>query len=363
MPSISRRNLPPQRRIFPCVFFFAVPGGILVLLVLCWLLVLQDRSATLGLGSMISDTNALETRHNNPVSRKHVRDPTTLVKQKPRPVIVPADFRGQQLLLSEADPIYKWGSWDEAPIVIESHKLLFFSIPKCGCTVWKQLFRRMYGFQNWNVHNDYLPHHPQSNGLNYLYHYKPEEAERMLTDPSWTRAIFFRDPKERLLSAYLDKVLHNQGKYVRVHCCQGSLSLKMLLKCQIPAEKITDPLVPFADFLEKVVPYCSDPHWRAQAYRIPEKYWSYINFVGHMDHIEQDAKALLQRIGAWDDYGTFGWEWGAVFAGAASVAHATDARRKVSAYYTPWNLIQVAERLHKIDYEHPVVSMSKGHVQ
>jgi len=278
-------------------------------------------------------------------------------RQLPRPLVLPSDFEGLKLL-SKNDPIYQWGSWDESPIVIESHKLLFFTIPKVGCTVFKQLFRRMYGYQSWKEHNDFIPHHPMSNGLNYLYHYKPREAERMLTDPSWTRAIFFRDPKERLLSAYLDKVLHENGKYVRVHCCGNNPSLKMLLHCQVLLDKLPNPLLTFADFLEKIVLQCKDPHWRPQAHRLPDLYWPYINFVGHMDHIEQDTKRLLQKIGAWDEFGAHGWESGAIFSGAASVAHATDARQKVSSYYMSPQLIQLAEHLHKVDYEHPVVSLS-----
>jgi hypothetical protein len=42
-------------------------------------------------------------------------------------------------------------SWDAAPIVIEKYKLIFFTLPKCGCTVWKQLFRRMMGYSDWST--------------------------------------------------------------------------------------------------------------------------------------------------------------------------------------------------------------------
>ena len=355
MPAIRRGNLP--RRKGPWFLFTATTLGVIMVIVFSWIAIVQDGNATLGLGAFLQ--HAKEIQNHDKMSLPKFRVSNKIVKQKERPLVTAADFQGRKLLLSNDDPIYKWGSWDEAPIVVESHKLLFFTIPKCGCTVWKQLFRRMYGWQNWKVHDEYLPHHPISNGLNYLYHYKPDEAEKMLTDPSWTRAILFRDPKERLLSAYLDKVLHNHGKYVRVHCCRGNNSLNLSLQCQVPEEKIHDPLLTFHDFLEKVVPHCNDPHWRAQAHRIPDKYWPHINFVGHMDRIEQDAKDLLQKINAWEDFGAVGWESGSIFAGAASVAHATDARRKVSVYYSTKDLIRQAELLHKEDYEHHVVAVSK----
>ena len=65
---------------------------------------------------------------------------------------------------------------------------------------------------------------------------------------------------------------------------------------------------------------------------------------------------VLQKVGAWEDYGAFGWESGAIFAGATSVAHATNARRKVSTYYTA-SAKALVERLHAVDFEHPVVSI------
>jgi hypothetical protein len=123
-------------------------------------------------------------------------------------------------ILRQSDWIYSKNSgWDVAPIVIPEYNLLFFTVPKTGTTIFKQLFRRMMGFENWLLKDENLVHSPGENGLKYLYHYPPTEANEMLTSPNWTRAIFVRDPKNRILSAYLDKALHNHGDYVKRHCC------------------------------------------------------------------------------------------------------------------------------------------------
>lgn len=123
-------------------------------------------------------------------------------------------------ILHRSDWIYsKSHGWDEAPIVIPEYNLLFFTVPKTGTTIFKQLFRRMMGFENWQLKDANLVHFPDENGLKYLYDYPPTEANEMLTSPNWTRAIFVRDPKNRVLSAYLDKALHNRGEYVKHHCC------------------------------------------------------------------------------------------------------------------------------------------------
>ena len=93
-----------------------------------------------------------------------------------------------------------------------------------GCTVFKQLFRRMMNYTDWREDNACcLPHNPDRNGLTYLYDVPPAVADQMLTDPSWTRVLFVRDPKERILSAYLDKVVYEQGSYVRKMCCKTAL--------------------------------------------------------------------------------------------------------------------------------------------
>ena len=63
----------------------------------------------------------------------------------------------------------------------------------------------MMGFKTWLLKDEILVHSPDANGLKYLYHYPPIEANEMLTSPNWTRAIFVRDPKDHVLSAYLNK--------------------------------------------------------------------------------------------------------------------------------------------------------------
>lgn len=93
--------------------------------------------------------------------------------------------------------IYKRGEWDGAPIVVEKYNLIFFTVPKAAGGKWKQAFRRMEGFQDWNRWGgpNGLPHDPDKNGLKYLYDYSAEKASEMMKNESWTRAIFLRNPK------------------------------------------------------------------------------------------------------------------------------------------------------------------------
>ena len=161
------------------------------------------------------------------------------------------------------DSIYQRESWDGSPVVLESHKLVFFTTAKVGCTTFKMLFRRMMGFENYAEESRdgptgrMLPWNPEKNGLKYLYDYDLDRATDMMTSPDWTRAIFVRDPKERLLSAYLDKMMYNPG-YIVQKCCRDS---SCIAEGQESLER----------FFNIVVKQCEDNHWQPQSDRLDEK--------------------------------------------------------------------------------------------
>ncbi|GAX25292.1 hypothetical protein FisN_5Lu384 [Fistulifera solaris] len=249
------------------------------------------------------------------------------------------------LLVDYGDYIYKKGSWDGAPVVIEDFKLVFFTSAKVGCTVWKQLFRRMMGIPDWKAEQtpDLLPWNSELNGLKYLYDYDRETASMMMTNPEWTRAIFVRDPKERFLSAYLDKAFHKS--FVDRNCCPFKMT------CAAEARKSAK------HFLE-LIKTCENPHWMPQSSRMEEKYWPFINFVGYMEHLSEDGERLLRQIGAWETYGA--WGWGptgkdSVFQsqeGGGGRAHATGARNKLKQYISQ-ELEAELDSFYEKDYSNP----------
>lgn len=241
--------------------------------------------------------------------------------------------------------------WDASPIVIERFRLVFFTIPKVGCTVWKQLFRRMMNSSDWQSQDEstWMPHNPDVNGLKYLYDYPLEQASKMMTSPEWTRAIMVRDPKERFLSAFLDKAVSNFHTHIRNRCCldsscvPGSQTLLGFLKlCQV----------------------CEDDHWRPQHDRMDSKYWPYVDWVGHVEAAAKDAERLLRQIGAWEEFGASGWGDGnsSIFeikevAGAGE--HATWAQWQVWKWYTP-EVEELVERFYQQDYENPKMNLTRG---
>ena len=243
--------------------------------------------------------------------------------------------------------------WDSAPIVVESHKLIFFTVPKVGCTVWKQLFRRMEGYDDWQIHSldkDNLPHNPKRNGLKYLYNYSLSDATAKLNDPSYTKAIFVRDPKDRFLSAYLDKGLRNPD-WTRQKCCPNNNGNDERGDCWPESNRS------FQDFFE-LTKICHNSHWDLMAARLDDsKFLQLIDFIGTMDQLQEDSKRLLQRIGAWDEFGSSGWGKSGteqIFQSKSSVSHATSksaaqAYKRLNKYYTP-ELERAVEERFSQDY-------------
>jgi hypothetical protein len=265
------------------------------------------------------------------------------------------------------DYIYNKKGWNTAPIVIEKYKLVFFTIPKVGCTTWKQLFRRMMGYNNWKAPD---PHNPKTNGLTYLSHYTTSRATEIMNDPTYTKAIFLRDPKERLLSAYLQKVVQSEGKDFMTLCCKYATSNNKEQEEQLCRSQA--PTLSFPGFVHWTTTICrDDDHWRPQSLRMENKFLqNSLNFVGHMETADRDAKQLLQHIGAWEAFGTTGWgpPSGRFLEGSRStIPHATsksaeESWSRLSNYYTP-ELESIVEDYYKDDYSLAVYNLTTKHIQ
>jgi hypothetical protein len=237
----------------------------------------------------------VKTSHNN-----HNNITAFIHKKDLSPTIVQVEAR---------DYIYQQ-AWGAAPIVIESHKLIFFWIPKAGCTTFKHLFRRIMGYRDWKTNANV--HYPKTNGLTYLNQYSLQEATEMMNSKEYTRAIVLRDPKERFLSAYLDKAVAKNGSFVVLACCHKAKTCREQTKT-------------LGSFFE-LTTSCHNPHWRPQGSRMEHKFLSTLDFVGHMGDIQRDVQALLESIGAWEEYGKSGWgSFGneSIFASRSDSSHST----------------------------------------
>jgi hypothetical protein len=217
------------------------------------------------------------------------------------------------------DYIYSDSDFDSSPIVAERFKLIFFTVAGVGDDIWRRLFRRMMGFTNWKTYN-VDPYQQSDDGLRRLYDYTIEEASAMMSSPDYTRAIFVRDPRSRLIATYLNRVVGGlsrsknvgdggeQVPYVLMACCGGPSScnhgINLPIYCQRACRNET---IEFSRFLSFALQGCDQPWWRPQNRQMEPRFYPLLNFVGQYENVARDAQNLLERIGAWEEFGKTGW--------------------------------------------------------
>jgi hypothetical protein len=181
---------------------------------------------------------------------------------------------------------------------IPEAKLIFCGIPKVGISEWIKFFRYTWGA------GDYLSlsHFKSDKDEFHLAQLPHHKANALLKDPTWTKAVFFRDPAERLLSAYLDKIVKHAFTQKYFHI--GSL------------RDDPRPMLNFSEFVDLIsanntdcghkrgVHYCTDPHWRPQLLTCGlDSILPLFDFVGSFNHLPEHSRLLLERVGLWDKYG------------------------------------------------------------
>lgn len=239
-------------------------------------------------------------------SKSNKSDSTSISEETKR------QLRQKFVEVKKSDIIYQKsrspGDYHAAPIVIEKYKLIFFTQRKVACTQWAALFRRMEGRHDWQ--NQEPGYRYKYHGLKFLYDYDTKYASHIMNSPLWTKAMFVRDPKERFVSAYFDKAVHTN--YAQMEC-----------KNLIPPGRQFNT---FGDFVD-LTRVCDNTHWGLQSERMEAKFLPLLDFVGHIENVYEDAKALLKQIGAWEKFGKGGW--GAdgtenVFQSKSGVMHGAD---------------------------------------
>ena len=187
--------------------------------------------------------------------------------------------------------------------VFPKGKLLFCGIPKVGITQWLKFLRFVLGAGDYQSLPFYKRDiHPFR--LDRLSPHRQQEVFWSLSNSTWTKAIFLRDPAERLLSAYLDKVEQKRFDELQVDFQQQTTNTSfrvIMFHNWVRALETT----PFAKCQNRTGPsWCWDPHWRPQVYSCGiRKMLSLFDFVGSISHAASHTKALLQKVNLWNDYG------------------------------------------------------------
>jgi len=183
--------------------------------------------------------------------------------------------------------------------IIPSAKLAFCGIPKNGHTNWLQFIRFVMGAHDFAS----FPHGKPDLRYWSFDILNPVMQKKIWNDPEWTFAAILRNPADRLLSAYLDKlkVGPGSGSIAKHYNFNKSFTFDVFLQY---LEKETPKDLNCQDKDLTGLNWCTDPHWRPQVYScgMSEKIDRF-DFIGNLDHIDQHSRALLEKVGLWESHG------------------------------------------------------------
>ena len=189
-------------------------------------------------------------------------------------------------------------------ILFPKHKLAFCGIPKVGITQWEQFLRFYIGAKDYPS----LPHYKMDRELFQFDKMSPEVQRRIWEDEEWTWAAFIRNPAERLLSGYLDKVVKTKKGKKK----QSALFNKLMMMGDMSFDNfvanISKPLESNDCRLASVdrtgLSWCSDPHWRPQVYSCGmSERLDRFDFIGTLDEVADQTRELLTHVGMWESHG------------------------------------------------------------
>jgi len=214
-------------------------------------------------------------------------------------------FSNNRRLLSSSSPIKKltitdtekkqW--FDSHLFVLESSKSAFCVIETNACTMFKQVFKRMKG------NNDYLnidntQTHLPNKDLEDISFNNMEKLISIMNADDFYLATFVRDPLERLVSAYIDKCekknVDNLCEYAKWSGTDTKSSITPSFLHWVDGV-IQCPSWPEVDN------HIAPQHLFCNLYQYADKY-DIFRFEN-----KTHRKIWMQKAGLWDQYGASGW--------------------------------------------------------
>ena len=222
---------------------------------------------------------------------------------------------------------------------------MWLIIPKNAGSSSKELLYKMSHPERKNS----SPTYKELSDLKRKSRFPREMQNHFETSADWTRTAILRDPKERLLSAYLDKVHSSspsKGNYFKSNCCPMIMKNKSMTaeECYKQESKIS-----FTTFVN-AIKTCANIHWYPQRALIDD--WDMIDFPINFNNLANDAEHMMKHVidDAWNKFGKTGWgENGTKAIFEENTRHSTQAKNKYKEYYTP-QLEKIVEEMYHADY-------------
>ncbi|XP_075470276.1 carbohydrate sulfotransferase 9-like [Ascaphus truei] len=174
--------------------------------------------------------------------------------------------------------------------VEHNHKFIFCEVPKVGCSNWKRIILLLQ--MNLGIEANVLKHDDvhTTTLLKRLSDYPPKRQRDMLNN--YTKVMFTRDPLQRLVSAYRDKLLHSEPYY--------SITFANIIKSKVRKTQDFKENVTFEEFIRYILqenPQDRDIHWMPM-FQLCHPCNIKYDILGKFETMKQDADHVLKTIAA-----------------------------------------------------------------
>ena len=211
--------------------------------------------------------------------------------------------------------------------VVERYKIVYCSIPKVACTVWKRIMTKLEGL---NISKGI---HKKAKGkLKILSDYSLGERETILK--TYRKFLFVREPFERLLSAYRDCFWGNfKAKQAYWKDYQEKIKQVLMSRTSLPNETYSGK-VTFEQFATYLVLRRREgglfqEHWREQ-YKLCHPCRIQFDYIGRYETMAEDAMFILKKTNLENMVNFPEWQ-------------PTDTRELMQKYYSTLSLLRIRQ--------------------
>jgi len=187
-------------------------------------------------------------------------------------------------------------------IVLPEHRVLFFPMPKAGCTSTLWLLAAVVGLSPDDFARSALPEVSPALVVHDLGRWPrrfrlgelgPAEAKPALHDDGWFRFTVVRDPGPRLWSAWQSKLLMREPRFVETY---GGFPWFPEPPSKRAPERVLDA---FRGFVVGIADQWADepirdPHWTPQSEIVGS---IALNHVGRLESLDATIAALREHVG------------------------------------------------------------------
>lgn len=209
----------------------------------------------------------------------------------PEPLWQPVQFD----VAPKASPLKSWRI--SQAFFLKDLKLIYLPIAKNASSSLKRAFAELGGLKVKPKEGIHRKLHNESNGILFKDR-SDEELRAALTDPSWMRLLVWRDPLDRLVSAYTEKFVINRMNRGLFRTSGPVLQSVFGLKHHEVTLKHFERGITFRQFAEYILTEdreFQNNHWRPQSDYLGHICFTHMYDFQALDRLAEDMRAHIGR--------------------------------------------------------------------